>query len=116
MPSRKRLSNGILALYPDNRVRKARRYVEHYTALGHRFDLTDALVRDFAAATADAWASWRAIKAELEAVEGKRERGRGRRPNRQAVERLRRREGLQWQKYEGSLRRLEELAIASRKP
>jgi hypothetical protein len=102
-------------LYPDNRSRLARECVAHFQALGQQFDLSSALARDFAAGVADAWASWRAIKRQLAALEAKRDRGRGRCPSTHAVERLRRREGLQWAKYESALARLRELATAARR-
>lgn len=110
MANRKMLRHGVPAFYRDNRTKKARRYVRHFRALQAEFTLSSPLALTYAAAVADTWVKWEGIRIELEDLEYKRTTGRGRRPNASAIERLRRRAGLEWKAYEGALGRLASLA------
>jgi hypothetical protein len=104
------LRHGVPAFYRDNRTKKARRYVRHFRTLQAEFTLSSPLALTYAAAVADTWVKWEGIRIELEDLEHKRTTGRGRRPNASAIERLRRRAGLEWKAYEGALGRLASLA------
>jgi hypothetical protein len=115
MPEKRRLRSGVPRMYPDHNRRTARVYAAHYKALRLKYGLLDQLARDFAAGVAQAFASWRTVTDELTAVEAARSTGKGRRPSTHAIERLRRRQGLEWGKYESGLRRLEELSPERRR-
>jgi hypothetical protein len=56
------------------------------------------------------WWSFAQATMELAELEGKRRVGRGRRPSVQAIERLRKRQGVAFQSYDAALTRLEALA------
>lgn len=115
-PGRRGLRHGTPRLYVDHRTSNAIIWRRHFLALRKRFGIVEKIALDFAAGTAAAYASWHAVTAELGATEQRRAIGKGRRPSGQAIERLRRRQGLEWNKYESALRRLEELTAANRKP
>jgi len=115
MGGKRPLKGGLPRLFADCRSVPARACRRHYDGLRQRYELTDRVTLDFAAGVASAYGSWRAVTAQLTATERLRVTGKGRRPSAQAVERLRRRQGLEWSKYESALRPLEELASASRK-
>ncbi len=104
------LVSGMERVYPDHRRGEARECSGHFQDLAQRFDLSDALARRLAIGASVAWASWRRVTRELHQVQAARENGRGRRPSAQAVERLRRRQALQWSSYDAALKRLGEAA------
>ena len=112
---RKYIGAGVPRLYRDHRTRQARKYGACFADLDATYDLRAPLARQHAVGVADAYVRWCSVTELLDDAESARANGRGRRPSAQGVERLRRRQGLEWSKYEGALRRLEEIA-GKRKP
>jgi hypothetical protein len=108
--SKSRLPCGAPRLYPDARSTEARQYKAKYKALEEAYGpfLTDA-VRDQAGVTAKAWQQMLWTGHELIALQQKRQRGRGRRPNAQQVERKARRDGINAEAYKQHEQRLEEM-------
>jgi hypothetical protein len=70
----------------------------------------DSVTLAYAQAVVAMWWSFAQSTMELAELEAKRRAGRGRRPSVQAIERLRKRQGVAFQSYDAALRRLEELA------
>ena len=67
------------------------------------------MVRSYAAGAAVLWVEFQKATRALKTAEETRAKGKGRRPNAAALERLKRRQGLSWQSYDQAIRRLEEL-------
>jgi hypothetical protein len=104
------LGAGVPRLYRDHRTRQAREYGACFADLEAAYDLAAPLARRYAVGVADAYVRWRCATRGLDEAAQLRATGRGRRPSDRAVERLRRRQGLEWSKYEAALRRLDEIA------
>ncbi|MDP3767752.1 MAG: hypothetical protein Q8S13_07035 [Dehalococcoidia bacterium] len=113
---RRSLRGGTPRIYADHRTSNAIIFRRHLAGLRQRYGIVDRIAADYAAGTAAAYASWHLVTGLLVATEQLRATGKGRRPSSQAVERLRRRQGLEWKKYESALKRLEELTAKNRKP
>jgi hypothetical protein len=108
MPHR-RLFRSLLKNHP--RATRA-----HFHALKAKLGPFDAVTRAYAQAATAMWWSFAQATMELGDLEAKRRTGRGRRPSVQAVERLRKRQGVAFQSYDAALKRLEELAVSHRTP
>jgi hypothetical protein len=81
----------------------------HVMGLKERYGPLDQAGLDYAAAVASLWVTYRQASRSLAEVQRKRDVGRGRRPNLQAVERARKRQGLAFASYDQALRHLREL-------
>jgi hypothetical protein len=108
MPPR-RLFRSLLRQHP--RATRA-----HWRSLKAKYGPFDGPTRAYAEAVTAMWWSFAQATMELGELEGKRRNGRGRRPSVQAVERLRKRQGVAFQSYDAALRRLEELAGSRKAP
>jgi hypothetical protein len=111
---RRALQGGAPRMFGRHDGASGRWYQEHYRALLQRFGPFDALVRSYAAGAAVLWVEFQKATRALKTAEETRMKGKGRRPNAGAVERLKRRQGLSWQSYDQSIRRLEELTSGRR--
>jgi hypothetical protein len=107
--SGERLEGGAIRVLPDHRSRDGVEYRKYLRMLGQEYPLVTALQRDQACTVALAKLMRDAAARDLFVAEAARRKGRGRRPNVQAIERLRKRAGLQAGDYRAALERLERL-------
>ena len=108
------LRRGVPRVFRSHAGERGHWFRSQYRALEERLGPFDGLTRQFAASCSALYVEWRSdVRAEEEADRARRE-GKGRRPSAAVLARLKKRAGLSWQSYDGSLRRLEELA--GRKP
>lgn len=75
----------------------------------------DSVTRSYAQAATAMWWSFAQATDELRQAEEKRRSGKGRRPSAQAVERLRKRQGVAFNTWDQALTRLEQLASRARR-
>jgi hypothetical protein len=108
MPPR-RLFRSLLRHHP--RATRA-----HWRSLKAKYGPFDGPTRAYAEAVTAMWWSFTQATMDLAELEAKRRQGRGRRPSVQAIERLRKRQGVAFQSYDAALRRLEELAATRKTP
>ena len=111
MTERRRLRRLFLRHTPaERRLLRA-----HYRALDERYGPFDAVTKAYALAETAMWWGFELATAAVMEGEQKRREGKRRRPAAQAVERLRKRQGLAYGSFDQALRRLEELARPTRK-
>lgn len=82
----------------------------HWRSLKAKYGPFDGPTRAYAQAVTAMWWSFAQATMELAELEAKRRTGRGRRPSVQAIERLRKRQGVAFQSYDAALARLEAFA------
>ena len=104
------------ALFHGDAQAARRRKRAHYRRLLDRFGPLVGIARDYAVAETEMWFVFALVSEELAAAQAKRANCRGRRPSVQAVERLRKRQGVAFESWNTALGRLDELARQDRKP
>lgn len=96
-------------MFSDCRSTEAYAFRRELRAIEKRLGPFDDVTLQYAAGVAVFGLDFQAVSAAVRQAQGKRARGKGRRPAAAAVERLKRRQGLSWQTYDSAMRRLEEL-------
>lgn len=110
------LRSGARRVLGNHGGARGKSFDAHYRALRARLGPFDGVTRDYASATAAAFVAYLDAEVAVTRATRLRDGGRGRRPSVQALERLRRRQGLSWGTFDGALRRLEELAASRPRP
>jgi len=110
------LRSGAPRLYGRHDGARGRAFHVQFKALEARYGPFDPLTRQYAAGAAVQWAEFQASSRDLQAAELARATGRGRRPSAALIARLKRRQGLAWGSYDQAVRRVEELAVRTKRP